>query len=134
MVVLDVPEACVDALPPFVLAADAPVPLDEVLAEAVPGCCARPSFSALALADFVLLALPVGCDCGGDAFVWLAVLLEAPAVLLLLFPLKLWLLLPGKPGIDACCGSGLGAGGTLLPSGLVSPASSKAAKGCALAF
>jgi hypothetical protein len=135
--VFDVAGAGVDGLPPFVFAADELVPLDEEPDAAVPGCCAPLPLPAFAPEEeFALLVFPEGCVCGDDPFVVLVAALEVLPLLLSVFPLELWLLLPPEPAAALCggAGGGFGAAGTLLLAGLVAPASSKAAKGCALTF
>jgi hypothetical protein len=140
VVVFDVAGAGVDGLPPFVFAADELVPLDEGPVAAVPGCCAPLPLPAFAPEEeFALLVFPEGCVCGDDPFVAFVAALEVLPLLPLLlspFPLELWLLLPPEPAAALCggAGGGSGAAGTLLLAGLVAPASSKAAKGCALTF
>ena len=136
--VFDVAGAGVDGLPPFVFAADELVPLDEEPDAAVPGCCAPLPLPAFAPEEeFALLVFPEGCVGGDDPFVVLVAALEVLPLLVSPFPLELWLPLPPEPAAALCggAGGGFGAAGTLLLlAGLVAPASSKAAKGCALTF
>lgn len=136
--VFDVAGAGVDGLPPFVFAADELVPLDEEPDAAVPGCCAPLPLPAFAPEEeFALLVFPEGCVGGDDPFVVLVAALEVLPLLVSPFPLELWLPLPLEPAAGLCggAGGGFGAAGTLLLlAGLVAPASSKAAKGCALTF
>jgi len=112
--------------------------LDEEPDAAVPGCCAPLPLPAFAPEEeFALLVFPEGCVGGDDPFVVLVAALEVLPLLLSVFPLELWLLLPPEPAAALCggAGGGFGAAGTLLLlAGLVAPASSKAAKGCALTF
>lgn len=117
-------------MPPLAFAADELLFLDEEPDVAAPDCFAPLSLPAFALAEFAPLPVPVGC--GGGPLVWAAVALGA-LLPLSLFPLALWLL-PAARVVGVCCGAGggLGAGGTLLFAGLVTPASSRAANGCAL--
>jgi hypothetical protein len=136
--VFDVAGAGVDGLPPFVFAADELVPLDDEPDAAAPACCAPPPLLAFAPEEeFALLVFPDGCVCGDDPFVVLVAVLEVLPLLLSPFPLELWLLLPPEPAAGLCggAGGGFGAAGTfgiLLLAGLVTPASSRAANGCAL--
>ena len=135
--VFDVAGAGVDGLPPFVFAADELVPLDGEPGAVVPGCCVPPPLPAFAPEEeFALLVVPEGCVAGDDPLVVLVAAFEVLPLLLSPFPLELWLLLPPVPAAGLCggAGGGFGAAGTLLLAGLVTPASSRAANGCALTF
>ncbi|MGA7430150.1 MAG: hypothetical protein WBD33_01100 [Xanthobacteraceae bacterium] len=137
MAVFDVAGADVDGLSPLVFAADELVPLDEEPVAAAPGCCVPLPLPAFAPEEeFALLVFPGGCVGGDDPFVVLMAALDVPPLLLSPFPPELWLLSPLETAAGLCggAGGGLGATGTLLVVGLITPASSKAAKGCALTF
>lgn len=135
--VLDVAGAGVDDLSPLVFAADELVPLDGEPGAVVPGCCALLPLPVFAPEEaFAPLVLAEGCVGGDDPFGALAAVFEVLPLLVSPFPLELWLLLPPEPAAGLCggAGGGFGAAGTLLLAGLVTPASSRAANGCALTF
>ncbi|HUC52201.1 MAG TPA: hypothetical protein VMA30_22655 [Xanthobacteraceae bacterium] len=114
------------ALPllPFDAVDECVLPFADVLPDdGAPCCWALLPFCVLAPDAVVPLAFAdVGCGTAAE----LAVAVEAASPVL-----STWLAVPAEPVVAAgpCCGPGGGLGRTLLFAGLVTPASSRAAKG-----